>query len=243
MTRPFLRKVYIRCREGYPDNPNMYAAYDGFRQLGVETAQFEGFGDIAGLSDLGPEVALSGYVGDVLAALAQLGKPRPPNIDYPEELRPWLGREVWRSTLGQVRRMVDPVFFKPVEEKLFTGFVWRSPDGDRMRVATFGDDVEVWVSDRIDFVSEFRCFVNGGKIVGCRQYNGDWSRALDRQIVESAVKAYTSSPQAYSIDFGVTRGARTLLVEVNDAYALGAYGLPSVLYANMVEARWSELML
>jgi hypothetical protein len=72
----------------------MFAAYDGFRQLGVEMAPFEVFGDIATLSDLGPEVALSGYVGDVLAALAQLGKQRPPNIDYPEELRPWLGREV-----------------------------------------------------------------------------------------------------------------------------------------------------
>jgi len=243
MTRPFLRKVYIRCREGHPDNPNMFAAYDGFRQLGVETASFEGFGDIGTLSDLGPEVALSGFVGDVLAALKQLGKPSPPNIDYPDELRPWMGREVWRSTLGKIRRTVDPVFFKPVEEKLFTGFVWRSPDGDRMRVATLRDDVDVWVSECVDFVSEYRCFVNGGKIVGCRLYDGDWSRAPDRKVVESAVAAYRSSPQAYSIDFGVTSDGRTLLVEVNDAYALGAYGLPSVLYANMVEARWSELML
>jgi hypothetical protein len=135
------------------------------------------------------------------------------------------------------------VFFKPVKEKLFTGFVWRSPDGDRMRVATFGDDVEVWVSERVDFVSEYRCFVNGGKIVGCRHYNGDWSVVPSRGVVEEAVEAYKSSPRAYSIDFGVTRGGTTLLVEVNDAYALGAYGLPSVLYANMIEARWGELML
>lgn len=31
-------------------------------------------------------------------------------------------------------------------------------------------------------------------------------------------------------------------MEINDAYALGCYGLASVLYAKLISARWSELL-
>jgi hypothetical protein len=56
-----------------------------------------------------------------------------------------------------------------------------------------------------------------------------------------AIKAFQSGPRAYSLDFGVLRTGETCLVEVNDAYALGHYGLQSVLYARMIDARWEEL--
>ena len=35
---------------------------------------------------------------------------------------------------------------------------------------------------------------------------------------------------------------RTLLVEMNDTYALGCYGLPSLFYAKLISARWSQLL-
>ena len=34
---------------------------------------------------------------------------------------------------------------------------------------------------------------------------------------------------------------KTLLVEVNDSYALGHYGLRTIPYARMIEARWEEM--
>jgi hypothetical protein len=43
------------------------------------------------------------------------------------------------------------------------------------------------------------------------------------------------------LDWGVTDTGETRLVEANDAYALGYYGLQSVLYARMIDARWEEL--
>ncbi|GHN52710.1 hypothetical protein ME802_04830 [Lactobacillus delbrueckii] len=33
------------------------------------------------------------------------------------------------------------------------------------------------------------------------------------------------------------------MVEANDAYALGCYGLPSLLYAKFIFARWSQIFV
>jgi hypothetical protein len=43
------------------------------------------------------------------------------------------------------------------------------------------------------------------------------------------------------MDWGVTRDERTLLVEVNDAYSLGSYGLDPLVYAPMLADRWFEM--
>lgn len=236
-----LRKVYVRFKEGHPDSPNTFAAFDGFQQLGVETAPFQGFGDIETFDDLGPEVAIVGFVGDVLTALKKMGRPKPEPMDYPDELRPWFYRNIWRSTIGEVRRSYTPVFIKPVEEKIFTGFVWRGPGAEAVKIAICEDETEIWISEPVKFVSEYRCFVLDDDVIGVKHYKGDWSRALDRLTVEKAVEAYQSSPRAYALDFGVTEYGATALVEVNDAYALGNYGLMSVLYARLIEARWEEL--
>lgn len=47
---------------------------------------------------------------------------------------------------------------------------------------------------------------------------------------------------ACSIDIGVTKDGRTLLIECNDAYSLGAYGLVDYKYAKLLSARWSQLL-
>lgn len=236
-----IRKAYIRYREDLPESVNNFAALDGFRQLGVETAPIQGFGDIEQLQDLGPEVCVAGFIGDVWAALRTLGIKIPEPLDYPPELESYLGRSVRRGVLGDVRRLTTPIFVKPVEGKIFTGLLWDASQASRRAIVACGDDVEVWVSEPMEFVSEYRCFVLDGVILDARRYRGDWSKAPDRGIVESAVEAYKSSPRAYALDFGVTSTGETRLVETNDAYALGQYGLQSVLYARMIDARWEEL--
>lgn len=57
-----------------------------------------------------------------------------------------------------------------------------------------------------------------------------------------AVASYVDAPQGYAVDFGLARDGRTLLVEVNDGYALGAYGLEPHAYAHLLAARWYELV-
>lgn len=45
----------------------------------------------------------------------------------------------------------------------------------------------------------------------------------------------------YGINFGVTSKGETLLVEVNEGYALGCYGLFPDFYAKLIITRWAEL--
>jgi hypothetical protein len=61
------------------------------------------------------------------------------------------------------------------------------------------------------------------------------------EMVE-AFETWAERPMACSMDIGVTKDGRTLLVELNDAYALGCYGLPAIYYAKLISARWSQLL-
>lgn len=96
-------------------------------------------------------------------------------------------------------------------------------------------------SEVVNFVAEWRCFVRYGKILDVRRYKGDWKVQLNPKIVENAVSEFKSAPKAYAIDFGLTDKGETLLIEVNDGYSLGFYGLSDLDYAKLLAARWAEL--
>jgi hypothetical protein len=44
------------------------------------------------------------------------------------------------------------------------------------------------------------------------------------------------------MDWGLTAGGQTLLVEVNDGYAMENNGLHGMPFTAMIEARWRQLM-
>jgi ATP-grasp domain, R2K clade family 3 len=46
----------------------------------------------------------------------------------------------------------------------------------------------------------------------------------------------------FALDVGVLATGETVLVEVNDGFSLGRYGLPVALYTDMVIARWEEMV-
>ncbi len=59
--------------------------------------------------------------------------------------------------------------------------------------------------------------------------------------MEQCIAQYKSAPAGYAIDFGVTDKGQTILIEVNDGYALGSYGLFYLDYVKLLSARWAEL--
>lgn len=236
-------KFYIRHREGYPETEMQDFARRGMWTLNVETVPFEWIDDIDSMEDLGPTVGIAGYIGDVHRGLQKLGKTIPPNIDYPEPLSDFLGRKIWKSTLAEVRASVNRLFVKPLEHKAFTGFVWNNDQESRMRIVTHHDDSPVWISEPVEFISEYRSFILYRKVIDCRRYKGDWSKAPNRDIVETGMKAMgRRAPHAYTLDWGITADGRTLLVEMNDSYAVGHYGLHPVSYARMLSARWKQMV-
>lgn len=236
-------KFYIRHREDYPETELQDYSRRGFWTMGIETAPFEWIDDIENMTDLSPTVGVAGYIGDIHRALKKMGCLIPQNIDYPEPLRFLLKRSIMRGTLEDVRKTTSPLFVKPeLDHKLFTGFVWNNDEISRRRILTCPDEVPVWISEPIVILSEYRTFILDNEILDCRKYKGIWGICPDSKVVEDAVdKMRQIAPKAYCLDFGVTDKGETVLIEMNEGFSMGHYGLHPVQYARMLSARWFEL--
>jgi hypothetical protein len=199
---------------------------------------------------LRPETLVAGHIPVVLSALQQLGIDPPPSIDYPKCLWPWLHRRLWNSTVQEVvaklQEGTSTAFFaKPLSrEKRFRGHVLKSWE-DLGALAKASDHTPMICSEIVAWKSEWRTFVVRGRIVGIQHYLGNPSIQVDRDEVKRAVACFEASGEAtagYGMDFGVLVDGQTALVEVNDGIALGAYGLEDRYYADLIVARWCELV-
>ncbi len=223
-----------------PLNANCYAAWDGFALRGFDVRLFTR-ADLPNLP-LAPDTVVAGNIATVRAALRQIGAPLPPYLLLPRGGAPFLGRASWETTLGEVRTLAHvPVFIKPLSEgKTFTGHVV-SAFRDLLETAVLPDDLPVLAQGVVEFVSEWRVFVTRGEVVGVGRYRGHPLRFPDANVIRAVVAAYNDPVAAYSVDIGVTASGDTLLIELNDGYSLGAYGLPPARYARLLEARWDEM--
>lgn len=237
-------KFYVRHREDYPETELFDISRRGLWTLNVETQPYFWVDDIDEMEDLSPTVGIAGYIGDIHRALKKLNKPIPINIDYPHELVDFFGRTIWRTTLGRIRNTLAPTFIKPADEhKLFTGFVWNGDEESRRRVIIVEDEVEVYAATPIKILSEYRTFILDNEILDCRRYKGDYGLAPNKNIIEAAVnKMKNNSPRAYCLDFGITEYDQTVLVEMNEGFSFGTYGLLPDYCARMISARWNEMV-
>jgi hypothetical protein len=235
--------AYIQKHQGEFANINTLTAYLGFREKGYEVRCFE-WEELDHLQ-IGPDTPVSGGIPIVVAALAKLGISVPEMPSIPPLLQPFAGRKTWLTTMQAARAAVQDdsmIFVKPVpkDRKLFVGTVLRT-FRDTIPTAHVPADYPVVCSEVVDFVSEYRAFVLDGEVLDLRHYKGDFRSYPDLSILDAAVASYANAPKAYGIDFGVTGDGKTLLVETNEAYSLGCYGLAPLLYSSLLERRWNEL--
>ena len=232
-------KVYIQSMSNHlPRSINFFNAYQGFHEMGFETIMFSIQEELQ-TSQL-PDIVV-GYVDTVRARLKDFGIVTP-EIDYPEELQQYLQRKIWHSKIDTINSHPEvwPVFVKPVEDKKFTGIVVKSPK-DLIGCGSCYDNADVICSEVISIKAEWRVFVRYNGILDVRPYKGDWHLHFNPAIIEQCVAEYSEAPAGYAIDFGVTDKGQTILIEVNDGYALGSYGLFYLDYAKLLSARWAEL--
>jgi hypothetical protein len=236
--------AYVQRKNDDWLNENAYNIVYGLRLLGIEVRPFD-FKELEDLP-LTKGTMVHGGIYTVRRALEKLGC-APPDVCGglpPTELMPFYGRKVWASTMLEIRRRLetdDPVFVKPLRsQKAFNGHVTSGELRDLIQTAGFDDDFEVLCSEPVQFVTEYRAFVNKQHVIGLKHYKGDFKRFIDFDVVNAARCAW-AGPISYSLDFGLDVYGRTLLVEINDGFSLGSYGLPSVQYANFVIDRWEEM--
>ena len=73
-------------------------------------------------------------------------------------------------------------------------------------------------------------------------YKGDPMVFPDVTTIKDAIQAFADAPIGYGMDWAVTADGRTILVEVNDGFALGNYGVRGHHYTALIECRWRQLM-
>lgn len=250
--------VYVQQNlDGDWANENLYKAAHGFDMRGYEVIPYTTNQLFDGELSLSRETIVCGGVHQVRKAL-ELIKTRPPDIlDYPHCLRRgFLDSEPVEKTLAQViegvyREGFKPVFIKPSRDhKAFNGLVV-SEFADLLKINSADPETKVWIMRPVEFLSEYRIFMHKGKMVGMKHYTGDPLIFPDEKTLRKLLRRAKAMVQvAYALDVGIANFPErpeqirnpTLLVEANDAYALGAYGLYTWIYVQMIEDRWHQMM-
>lgn len=217
-----------------------YAAYLGFTQLGhiiqpyhkVEKIHYKK-GDIV--------------VGNIqhIRFMANKLNFSLPDMYIPKGLEKYAGRRIYKSTIGEVLYRIknkEKVFIKPILAKQFPAQVVESLPLITYVGQNYEDTMDCWVSEVVVFVSEYRLFLHNKQLIGCKHYWGDFKISLNWTIVEEALKSLESQPAGWCLDFGVTSTGDTLLIESNDGYSIGNYGLDGLDYAKLLRERWYELV-
>jgi len=244
-------KIYARAKTIHdencfpvPYNVNIASAIEGFHEMGFEIHCYEQLTEAYDLYQRG-DIVLDG-VSQVNHCFSKFGI-IPNNIDYPNILHKYLGRKIWTDKINHINNHPElfPVFVKPVIDKKFTGVVINSIK-DLIGCGSRYENPDVLCSEVIDFIFECRGFIYYDEMIDLRPYKGDWRNMtmIDTTIIDNAIKDFCTweeRPNACSLDWGVTKDGRTLLIEQNSAYALGCYGLCSNYYAKMISAYVSQI--
>lgn len=150
---------------------------------------------------------------------------------YPRFLRDYLYRNVWKSDYKVVREENREVFIKPYRKyKKWTGFVYTTENGDK----GISDDEQLWCSEIVHFINEWRYYIIKGEVFASAWYDGDIS---DTDVINGLSKAPPELPldlltklkkmNYYGvIDMGeimVENKLTLALVEACHPYAIGWY--------------------
>jgi ATP-grasp domain-containing protein len=243
-------QVYIQEKGMGRMEPEMSDLYVEFRKRGYPVSLFTEKSIFRKRLALSKSSLVAGDIPVVLSALKQIGIQPPIPNDYPSCLSTYLRRAIWESDIARTRELIlsgdfRPFFAKPKNRlKGFTGRLFGSID-DLAFISNLSARLPVICSEPVEWICEYRVFVIAGKIVGTRHYKGDETVRLDHSVVEDAISAFEQSGEshaAYAIDFGALNDGATALVEVNDGFSVGSYGLDPEVYANFIIARWEELV-
>lgn len=239
--RAFLEKV----EKDYLDDFVFISKYQ-LQNLGAEVIDFDG-NNLKSLEKHNPNLKSDIIIGSVEAScyffeLCSVDAPK--YLGYPEELRKYLGREIVEIKFGEINHSY-PYFIKPrTDVKLFTGTLVESEKNYKFMKEFYKEinsDTDLYLSTPVNFLSEYRCFVHKGVLKGIQWYSGDFKIFPDTNIIDSMIEDYKSANVSYTLDVGITDDNNTTLIEVNDMWAIGAYGLNAKDYVRMTIDRFQEI--
>ena len=163
-------------------------------------------------------------------------------------------QDMLKVDLAQVKERIkngEKWFCKPVQNKLFTGMVF-----DTMTLSSldaFPDETKVWVGEpfKSKIISEWRCYIRFNKIVDAKNYSGEYDVLPNFVLAEDYLKPsqvigefnrLKDFPAAFTMDLGVLDDGSTVIVEYNDMWAIGNYGIDNSDYYKLLRERYFEII-
>lgn len=135
------------------------------------------------------------------------------------------------------------LFIKPKEIKLFSGFVL---DGSSYScLHGLPDDTQLMADVPFEsrIASEWRLYVHNNKIIDSRNYAGDFTLGPDYSFAKQIAKENIDSfPCAYTIDIGILESGENVVIEYNDMWAIGNYGMENDKYLKLLTDRYFEIV-
>lgn len=183
---------------------------------------------------LGADAIPVGSVEFVREYLKELTGIEPKPINIPEQLMDmkWTKRHVYNfnSTNGDL--LPGRRFVKSTDTiKGFTEITDEVPAGNYL------------ISDLVNIESEYRAFVYKGKLVGLKNYVGDFTLFPHIGTIEAMIESFTNAPVAYTLDIGILEDKGTAIIEVHDFFSCGLYGWNDVrIYPQMLRDWYVEYL-
>lgn len=223
----------------FPDDWS-YAAYKGFKDKGFKVVDFEEIEEVPA----NKQSLVVACIEETIKFFERLKVEVPDPLNIPYSIKDFAKRKIEIKTLGEFKKETElPIFVKPYSKlKEIPAGVITKKSSRELLFQGFNEETLVMTSNVIEMVTEYRCFVLKGELVGVKYYIGDFEKFIDCNIVKDAIKQYTDAPIAYTIDFALTDKNETVLIECNDAWAIGNYGLDGSVYSKMLYERWVEMI-
>ena len=239
-------KVYIQNDFNQLEDDWLFSAYLGAKKLGMDIIFFKE----DEVDSIPKNQFVIAFVETTIKYFELNGIKYPTPLNIPEELKKYAKRETKNAYLSDIISYPEiykfPLFIKPANKlKACPSGVVK--EGTHANLMLLFSDVKnktmlVETSPVVSMESEYRAFINKGEIVGLKHYSGSFVLFPDISIIKNMIKDYTSSPISYTLDVAITDKNDTILVECNDAWSIGSYGLDEKVYIRLLIDRWKELI-
>lgn len=159
-----------------------------------------------------------------------------------------------QNTLGEAENRVskgEKIFIKPIEIKLFTGLVLDGFQYTSLKGLPDDTMIMAYKPFETKILSEWRIYVNNNKIIDSRNYSGDFKLNPKYNWIEDKIFSNYKFPCAYTVDIGIldynkddykSTQRENVIIEYNDMWAIGNYGIPNDLYLQLLKERYFEIV-
>lgn len=195
----------------------------------------------------GQEGAVYGELFFCEAIAQQMGWTLKSNsLDWLAKLpKEYVKRDIYFTNLAEARKITEKKFIKPADDKVFPAQVYEN--GSTLPQQDYLDNVPVLVSEKVKFVSEYRCFVKNRRVVSIscylmmKQINDPLNWYVETEPIVDFVNKMLEDPAIECapgcvIDAGRFKNRDIAIIEQNPAYASGIYGCEIVASLDAIKA-------